>query len=174
MVLQYIIHSAEYSPSRWDKSKIMIELHLNLYSAWDKQIKYLSSVWNTSNSTSSKKKTRNPGATHQHLHPKFISRRGCRFHKHFRNVCSSEHICYWDVAAWYVSNQVSEMHTLLPLQVCLVLSEKSMRQSPPLRARAIFRGSRSPWIIPIRWRSRTNVYNWDLARNRHHQWEAIA
>ena len=31
-----------------------------------------------------------------------------------------------------------------------------------------------PWIIPIWWRSCTNLYNWDLTQNCHCQWEAIS
>ena len=109
--------------------------------------------------------------------------------KHFRNSRSSEHIWYEDeAAAWGMprlsllptlllhckrnkrvvksGSCKSILHNLLSLQICpYLLSEKSMRKSPPPsppRARAISLSSRSPCTIPIRWRSRTNLYTWDL------------
>ena len=77
----------------------------------------------------------------------------CCFPKQFRNVWSSEHVWSGARVAWVpslltliklnVSNQETEVVIYCTsLHVCFLLSEKSMRQKPPPRARAIFRGSR--------------------------------
>ena len=43
--------------------------------------------------------------------------------------------------------------TMFSLQICFLLSVKSMRRNPPPGARITFRGSTSPCMTPILWRS---------------------
>src|SRR6266849_7871376 len=45
--------------------------------------------------------------------------------------------------------RVTMYYTMFSLQVCFLLCEKSIRQSPPPGACITFRGSRSPCTIPI-------------------------
>lgn len=121
------------------------------------------------------------------LSPKFTRSvwKGCHFHNIFCNVCSSKQFCFWSGAGWVCgspayasvnSNYDSEVTiycTLLALQICFLLSEKSMRSNPPPWARAIFRGSRSSCTIPTLWRSCTNLYTWYLQEIMYRQWQQL-
>ena len=52
--------------------------------------------------------------------------------------------------------------TMFSLQICFLLSVKSMRRNPPPGARITFQGSTSPCMTPILWRSCANLYTWAL------------
>ena len=116
----------------------------------------------------------------------YTSLKGCGLHNRFRNACSSEHLCFRTGAGWgacgsspysmsaNIKRKVITYHTLLSLQICFLLSEKSMRRNPPPWTRTTFRGSRSPCIIPILWRSCTNLYTLALGEIMYNQREGTS